>query len=45
MFTKKSSYSDIDAPLDLGATISRTEPWSNEGGRYIDFFQNILALS
>ena len=45
MFTRKSSYGDIDAPFDLGATISRSESWSNEGGRYIDFFQNILALS
>ena len=45
MFTNKSSHNDIKASLDLGATISRTKPWSNEGSRYIDFFQNILTLS
>ena len=45
MVTKKSSHNDIKASFDLGATISRTKSWSNEGSRYIDFFQNILALS
>jgi CheY-like chemotaxis protein len=45
MHTERSSYSDIETSFDFGTMISRTKPWSNEGNRYIKFFQNILTLS
>jgi two-component system response regulator len=45
MLTKEPSYSDIEASSDLGAMISKTKPWSNDENRYIEFFQNVLALA
>jgi len=45
MLTKEPSYSDIEVSSDLGAMISKTKPWSNDENRYIEFFQNVLALA
>jgi len=45
MLTKEPSYSDIEASSDLGAMISKIQPWSNDGNRYIEFFQNIVTLA
>ncbi len=45
MFTKKPSYSEIEASFDLGTTISRIKPWSSEENRYIEFFQNVVTSS